>query len=128
MLNIKRLEASSRDFWSQLEALLAWENVSDEAVTTTVREIIEAVKRRGDALTPYPAPAVFTPVLPRRVAVRFDKAEVFGVAHRDRGKPVLAEYDLVSWQLIVVGRGMIGIADMGWGRVELEFRLHRRAR
>ncbi len=49
MLNIKRLEASSRDFWSQLEALLAWENVSDEAVTTTVREIIEAVKRRGDA-------------------------------------------------------------------------------
>lgn len=49
MLNIKRLEASSRDFWSQLEALLAWESVSDEAVTTTVREIIEAVKRRGDA-------------------------------------------------------------------------------
>jgi len=49
MLDIKRLNASSRDFWSQLEALLAWDSVSDEAVTTTVREIIEAVKQRGDA-------------------------------------------------------------------------------
>jgi len=28
---------------------LAWESVSDEAVTTTVREIIDAVKQRGDA-------------------------------------------------------------------------------
>jgi histidinol dehydrogenase len=48
MVDIKRLRASSGDFWSQLEALLAWESVSDEAVTTTVREIIEAVKQRGD--------------------------------------------------------------------------------
>ena len=49
MVKIKRLTASSRDFWSQMEALLAWESVSDEAVTTTVREIIDAVKQRGDA-------------------------------------------------------------------------------
>jgi histidinol dehydrogenase len=49
MLNIKRLKASTDDFWSQLEAILAWESVSDEAVTTTVRDIIEAVKQRGDA-------------------------------------------------------------------------------
>ena len=28
---------------------MAWESVSDEAVTTTVREIIDAVKQRGDA-------------------------------------------------------------------------------
>ena len=49
MVDIKRLKASSRDFWSQMEALLAWESVSDEAVTTTVREIIDAVKQRGDA-------------------------------------------------------------------------------
>ena len=49
MVDIKRLTASSRDFWPQMEALLAWESVSDEAVTTTVREIIDAVKQRGDA-------------------------------------------------------------------------------
>ena len=49
MVNIKRLKASTDDFWSQLEAILAWESVSDEAVTTTVRDIIEAVKQRGDA-------------------------------------------------------------------------------
>ena len=49
MVDIKRLKTASRDFWSQMEALLAWESVSDEAVTTTVREIIDAVKQRGDA-------------------------------------------------------------------------------
>jgi histidinol dehydrogenase len=49
MLDIKRLNASSRDFWTQLEALLAWDSVSDEAVTNTVREIIQAVQQRGDA-------------------------------------------------------------------------------
>ena len=49
MVNIKRLKASTDDFWSQLEAILAWESVSDEAVTTTVRDIIQAVKQRGDA-------------------------------------------------------------------------------
>ena len=48
MVDIKRLTASSGDFWSQMETLLAWESVSDEAVTTTVREIIDAVKQRGD--------------------------------------------------------------------------------
>ena len=48
MVKIKRLTASSGDFWSQIEALLAWESVSDEADTTTVREIIDAVKQRGD--------------------------------------------------------------------------------
>lgn len=48
MVDIKRLKASSSDFWSQMEALLAWESVSDEAITTTVREIIEAVKQHGD--------------------------------------------------------------------------------
>ena len=49
MVNIKRLKASTDDFWLQLEAILAWESVSDEAVTTTVRDIIQAVKQRGDA-------------------------------------------------------------------------------
>ena len=49
MVEIKRLKTSSKDFWPQLEALLAWEGVSDEAVTMTVRDIIKAVKQRGDA-------------------------------------------------------------------------------
>ena len=49
MVDIKRLKTSSADFWSQLERLLAWESVSDEAVTGTVREIIQAVQRNGDA-------------------------------------------------------------------------------
>jgi histidinol dehydrogenase len=49
MLDIKRLKTSSPDFWSQLENLLAWESVSDEAVTGTVREIIQAIQLNGDA-------------------------------------------------------------------------------
>ena len=49
MVDIKRLNISTPDFWSQLDALLAWESVSDEAVTGTVREILQAVQQRGDA-------------------------------------------------------------------------------
>ena len=49
MVDIKRFNASTTDFWLQLDALLAWESVSDEAVTGTVREIIQAVQQRGDA-------------------------------------------------------------------------------
>lgn len=67
MVDIKRLTASSRDFWSQMEVLLAWESVSDEAITTTVREIIDAVKQRGDA-----AVVEYTN--------RFDRMQVAGMA------------------------------------------------
>jgi histidinol dehydrogenase len=49
MVDIKRFNAAAKDFWSQLDALLAWESVSDEAVSGTVREIIQAVQQRGDA-------------------------------------------------------------------------------
>ena len=49
MVDIKRFSAAAKDFWSQLDALLAWESVSDEAVSGTVREIIQAVQQRGDA-------------------------------------------------------------------------------
>ncbi|MDX1824095.1 MAG: histidinol dehydrogenase, partial [Thiohalomonadales bacterium] len=49
MLDIKRLKSSSSDFWFKLENLLAWESVSDEAVTGTVREIIQAIQLNGDA-------------------------------------------------------------------------------
>jgi histidinol dehydrogenase len=49
MTTITRLNSSSPDFWSQLDALLAWESVSDDAVNTTVLEIIGAIRARGDA-------------------------------------------------------------------------------
>ena len=54
MLNIKRLNSSDSDFWQQLDALHAWEGVSDDAVNNTVREILAAVRTRGDdALVEY---------------------------------------------------------------------------
>lgn len=49
MLDIKQLNASQADFWPQLENLLAWEGVSDDKVTSIVREILTAVKTDGDA-------------------------------------------------------------------------------
>lgn len=49
MIEIKRLSSEQSDFQAQLAALLAWESVSDTAVQGAVREIIEAVRERGDA-------------------------------------------------------------------------------
>jgi histidinol dehydrogenase len=48
MMNIKQLDANQSDFWPQLEALLAWEAVSDDKVMNIVKEILSAVKTRGD--------------------------------------------------------------------------------
>jgi len=48
-MNIQRLNSSNADFWSQLDSLLAWESVSDEAVNNTVTGIIADIRRRGDA-------------------------------------------------------------------------------
>ncbi len=48
-MSIKRLDSSSSDFQSQLDTLLAWEGVSNEQVNATVREVLHAVKSRGDA-------------------------------------------------------------------------------
>lgn len=48
MLEIKQLDAAQADFWPQLETLLAWEGVSDDKVTSIVREILAAVKSDGD--------------------------------------------------------------------------------
>ncbi len=47
-LNLKRLDATRAEFWSELEALLAWESVSDDKVANTVREILTNVRRQGD--------------------------------------------------------------------------------
>ncbi len=49
MLNIQRLDSRTADFWQRLEALLAWESVSDDAVNQTVRDIVVDVRQRGDA-------------------------------------------------------------------------------
>ncbi len=46
---IKRLDAADPGFDLALENLLAWESVSDDAVYTTVNQILRAVRTRGDA-------------------------------------------------------------------------------
>lgn len=46
---IARLDASSADFNTRLDDLLAWDSVSDADVARVVNEILEAVKHRGDA-------------------------------------------------------------------------------
>lgn len=49
MVDITRLDTTSSDFWSALEKSLAWEGVSDDKVNAIVREILAAVRERGDA-------------------------------------------------------------------------------
>ena len=46
---MKQLNINESNFWQQLEALLAWEAVSDTAVAETVTDILAQVKSRGDA-------------------------------------------------------------------------------
>ncbi|MGI3131621.1 histidinol dehydrogenase [Halopseudomonas pachastrellae] len=48
-LKIARLNANQSDFAAHLDALLAWEGVSDKAVNDRVEEIIAAVRSNGDA-------------------------------------------------------------------------------
>ena len=49
MLDIKELDFSANNFWNELEALLAWESVSDQQVFETVNGILADVKQRGNA-------------------------------------------------------------------------------
>jgi len=49
MVDITRLDSTSSEFWPALEKLLAWEGVSDDKVNAIVREILAAVRERGDA-------------------------------------------------------------------------------
>lgn len=48
-ITIKQLTTRAADFWPQLDQLLAWDSVSDEKITLTVRDIIKNVRARGDA-------------------------------------------------------------------------------
>lgn len=53
-ISMKRLSTSDKNFWPTLDKLLAWEGVSDDAVNDIVKEIITAVRERGDeALVEY---------------------------------------------------------------------------
>jgi len=53
-MKIKQLSAQSASFWQELEALIAWESVSDDTVFNTVKDIISQVKSRGnEALIEY---------------------------------------------------------------------------
>jgi histidinol dehydrogenase len=45
---IRQLVTTDADFQTQLNALLAWESVSDTAVNDTVQQIIEAIRASGD--------------------------------------------------------------------------------
>jgi len=49
MAEIARLSTADPDFNARLNALLAWESVSDDQVQQTVDEVIKAVRSRGDA-------------------------------------------------------------------------------
>jgi histidinol dehydrogenase len=56
LAKITRLSTRDADFDARLDALLAWESVSDERVQRTVTEVIQAVRSRGDeALLDYTA-------------------------------------------------------------------------
>jgi len=48
MLEFKQLNSSDNSFQQDLDALLAWESVSDEAVENTVKTILADVKANGD--------------------------------------------------------------------------------
>ncbi|MGB5831925.1 MAG: histidinol dehydrogenase, partial [Thiohalocapsa sp.] len=56
MVDITRLATTDRDFARRLDALLAWDSVSNNDVQQTVDAIIDDVRVRGDAaLTDYTA-------------------------------------------------------------------------
>jgi histidinol dehydrogenase len=48
-MKMRRLNSQDADFQQHLDALLAWESVSDANVQQTVREILADVRTRGDA-------------------------------------------------------------------------------
>ena len=75
---IQRLDSDDADFYTQLDGLLAWEQVSDAKVEHTVREIISAVRERGDA-------AVI------EYTNRFDRMHATGMAELEIGLDALQQ-------------------------------------
>jgi histidinol dehydrogenase len=48
MADIRKLSTTGDDFDAQLEQLLAWESVSDDAVNDVVKQVIADIRSRGD--------------------------------------------------------------------------------
>ena len=48
-MKLRQLNTRDNDFWAQLDALLAWESVSNDQVLNVVNEVIKNVRQRGDA-------------------------------------------------------------------------------
>ena len=48
-MKIRRLNSADQNFWDDLSATLEWDSLSDDAVFTTVRDILSDVRKRGDA-------------------------------------------------------------------------------
>ncbi len=48
MTNIRKLNSQDADFQQQLDALLAWDSVSDQSVNDTVNHIIQQIRQHGD--------------------------------------------------------------------------------
>ncbi len=48
-MNIKQINTQDSQFWSKLDQILAWESVSDDAVFTTVNQVLKDVRQKGDA-------------------------------------------------------------------------------
>jgi histidinol dehydrogenase len=89
MPDIARLSTADADFCARLDALLAWESVSNRDVQRTVDDIIDAIRTRGDAaLLEYtarfdrwkPADAAALTIPAARLA---RAAEVIPLAQRD---------------------------------------------
>ncbi len=48
MADIRKLSTTGDDFDAQLEQLLAWESVSDDAVNDVVKQVVAEIRSRGD--------------------------------------------------------------------------------
>ncbi|MGC9386104.1 MAG: histidinol dehydrogenase [Hydrogenovibrio sp.] len=49
MLKVRKLFANEAGFQAELEALLAWETVSNDSVNQVVKDVLKNVRQRGDA-------------------------------------------------------------------------------
>lgn len=76
-LNIRQFSSRSEGFYSELDALLAWDSVSDTGVQTAVANIVEQVRLKGDD-----AVIEFTN--------RFDRREVVSSAELEISREELA--------------------------------------
>jgi len=87
MANIRRISSSDADFRSSLEALLAWEAVSDARVETTVREVLADVRARGDR-----AVIEYTNRLDNRTVESVDELEIPLSRCRDARESIAADH------------------------------------